>query len=440
MDELTDPSRTTPPADGRPGDDAIEALNRDCMCITLDHAALRRELETDFGARGLAQPLLESHPHLFASLPVFVSRHHVERMAQIIRAVESVVRTSAYRDTVLQWGPQIAAFEPGPRGVFLGYDFHLDPAGPQLIEINTNAGGALLNTVLGRAQRACCEAMAELVPGPDEFASIESAMLGMFIDEWRLQRGSQDLGRVAIVDDDPRQQYLYPEFLLFQQMFRGAGIDAVVADPREFDLRQDGLWHRGARIDLVYNRLTDFPLESSNHAALRSAYLNGQVVLTPHPRAHALYADKRNLAVLTDAERLRAWGVSDDVTTTLSAGIARTQWVTRADADRLWGQRRTLFFKPATGFGSKAVYRGDKITRRVWADVLAGNYVAQSYVPPSERNVRDASAPLALKLDMRNYVYDGRVQLLAARLYQGQTTNFRTPEGGFATVFYPRGA
>ena len=57
------------------------------------------------------------------------------------------------------------------------------------------------------------------------------------------------------------------------------------------------------------------------------------------------------------------------------------------------------------------------------------------FVPPSERFIRDAASPLALKLDLRNYVYNGAVQLLAARLYQGPTTNFRTPGGGFAPVF-----
>ena len=39
-----------------------------------------------------------------------------------------------------------------------------------------------------------------------------------------------------------------------------------------------------------------------------------------------------------------------------------------------------------------------------------------------------------LKVDLRNYVYAGRIQLVAARLWQGQTTNFRTPGGGFAPV------
>ena len=40
-----------------------------------------------------------------------------------------------------------------------------------------------------------------------------------------------------------------------------------------------------------------------------------------------------------------------------------------------------------------------------------------------------------LKIDVRNYVYGGQVQLVTARLYQGQTTNFRTPGGGFAPVY-----
>ena len=39
-----------------------------------------------------------------------------------------------------------------------------------------------------------------------------------------------------------------------------------------------------------------------------------------------------------------------------------------------------------------------------------------------------------LKADIRCYAYRGKPLLYAARLYQGQTTNFRTPGGGFAPV------
>jgi hypothetical protein len=159
--------------------------------------------------------------------------------------------------------------------------------------------------------------------------------------------------------------------------------------------------------------------------------------MTPHPHAHALYADKRNLALLTDRERLRSWGVPADAVATLLSGVPATRPVDAADAERLWNERKTLFFKPAAGFGSRGSYRGDKLTRKVFAQILAVDYVAQALVPPSERLGHGAGASQALKMDLRNYVYGGQVQLIAARLYQGQTTNFRTPGGGFAPVFYP---
>jgi hypothetical protein len=61
-------------------------------------------------------------------------------------------------------------------------------------------------------------------------------------------------------------------------------------------------------------------------------------------------------------------------------------------------------------------------------------------VPPSERRLQVAGEPQQFKLDLRNYAYAGKVQLVVARLYQGQTTNFRTPGGGFAPVFEVPGA
>ena len=90
------------------------------------------------------------------------------------------------------------------------------------------------------------------------------------------------------------------------------------------------------------------------------------------------------------------------------------------------------------GFGSRAAYRGDKLTQRIWQDILAGSYVAQAIVTPGVRRVGAVGAVGAhrlLKFDLRAYVYRGQTQWLAARLYQGQTTNFRTVGGGFAPVY-----
>jgi len=418
-------------------EDLATALNRDCLCVTVNRDTLRRDLDADGADADLYREILATRPNLFSATAVFVTPQQVERMREIIRAVETVVALSAYREAVLTEASEIARFDPGPRGVFMGYDFHLGPAGPQLIEINTNAGGALLNTALARAQAACCETMKPLIPGPARVGALDDIFHQTFLREWRRQRGARPLTSIAIVDDAPREQYLYPEFLLFERLFRRHGLKAVIADPSDLNIYHGKLWHENQAIDLVYNRLTDFALEEPRHADLRQVYLEGGVVLTPHPRAHALYADKRNLVALTDGARLRAWQVPESVIHTLLTGIPRTVTVDAAHAPELWERRRKLFFKPAAGYGGRAAYRGDKLTRRVWDEIVSGRYVAQEQIAPSQRRLRRNGTETALKLDIRNYVYDGEVQLLAARLYQGQTTNFRTPGGGFAPVFCP---
>ena len=118
----------------------------------------------------------------------------------------------------------------------------------------------------------------------------------------------------------------------------------------------------------------------------------------------------------------------------LQAGVPMTELVTPERADDLWARRRQLFFKPVAGYGAKAAYRGDKLTRRVWGEILAGDFIAQALVPPSERLIEVDGVLSDLKFDIRAYTYAGKVQLLAARMYAGQTTNFRTEGGGFAPV------
>ncbi|MBI4985548.1 MAG: hypothetical protein HZC24_09465 [Rhodocyclales bacterium] len=407
-------------------------LNADCQCLSLDGERLRAELEHE--SPGFYAEVMEGRPHLFSGSMVFVGGNDAERMAELIAAIERVIALPEYRAHVSAWAPAIARRERRERGVFLGYDFHLDPDGPRLIEINTNAGGALLNAILARAQQACCDEARAALPGILGSDTPEHLFMAMFRAEWFAARGDAPLRTVAIVDAEPRTQYLHPEFQLFQRLFARHGIDTVICDPRELALGRDGLRHGATKIDLVYNRLTDFALADPAHAALRQAYHDDIVAMTPHPRAHALYADKRNLVALCDDALLASWGVDAATRAQLAAGIPHTELVSAECAEDFWARRKHLFFKPAAGYGSKAAYRGDKITKRVFEEVLAGAYIAQALVPPSSRRLEVDGKMTELKVDLRNYVYAGRVQLVAARLWQGQTTNFRTPGGGFAPV------
>ena len=410
-----------------------ERLNQECFCITLDRDALCQALEREVGDTDFCASFIKTRPHLFSNAPVFLSEVNIIGMARIVHAIEAATRLTAYREAVLSWAPDIAQQDFGPRGVFMGYDFHLSAEGPKLIEINTNAGGAFLNALLAKAQRVCCTEV-EAALSRSEAHEFETLVLRMFEREWVLQCGMGGPRRIAIVDDVPEDQYLYPEFLLAQRFFAKHGIEAVIADAGQLRYGGGQLLIGNSPIDLVYNRLVDFSLARPEHESLRTAYQDGAVVVTPNPHVHALYADKRNLSFLSDQARLQAWGMLPERLADL-AGTLRTVLVTADNAPQLWERRKTLFFKPASGHGSKAVYRGDKLTKGVWEEIIRGGYVAQDFAAPSERMVKVDGCPEARKTDVRLYAYDGQVLLAAARLYRGQTTNFRTPGGGFAPVF-----
>ncbi len=408
---------------------AIEALNRDCHCVAVAPDTMHAALASAIGAHGLPASFVDTHSNLFASLPVYVSREHLAAIDRVVAAVEAAVAMPAYQAAVAAWAPAIAQFDPGSPGGMLGLDFHITPSGPRLIEINTNPGGALLNALVGQALDPC---VPEAFGSPVDMAEAELQVLEVMRQEWARQRGGQALESIAIVDTDPESQYLYPEFLLFRNLFRRAGMDATICDPAALERRHDRLHVGEKAVDMIYNRLTDFSLAAPGHEAIRAAYLEGEVVVTPHPRAHALYADKRNLAPLGNPDFLQRIHAPSQVLEALAATVPETIVVTPDNRDALWHRRRELFFKPASGFGSKASYRGDKLTRRVWNEIGEGTYIAQALVPPSERHTRQDDGPL--KTDIRCYAYAGRPLLYAARLYRGQTTNFRTPGGGFAPV------
>ena len=415
-----------------------QALNEGYACQSLDPARLRDQLELDPGLRGASHAIAQTHPHLFCATQVFLSEAAQQTIAATVAAIERVATLSGYQQQALAAADPIARLAWGPLGMFMGYDFHITPDGPKLIEVNTNAGGAFLNVALARAQRPCCEPVDDAASTGATLTNLNQRLIDMFWAEWRLQRGPQALQAIAIVDDEPVGQYLAPEFEICRSLLAQRGVTALVADPRELSWHDGRLWHRQTAIDMVYNRLTDFCLTDAAHHALREAFVHNAVVVSPHPRAHALLANKGNLVALADTQRLREWGACAADRALLSSVVPRAWRVTPDRAQVLWATRRQYFFKPVAGYGSRASYRGDKLTKRVWNDILAGDFIAQRLAAPGKRRIAIDGEPHQLKFDVRAYSYAGQVQLLAARTYTGQTTNFRTPGGGFAPVVVVR--
>ena len=407
---------------------SAEALHRDCFCVAVDPDAVREQVNGLLASEGAPSRLTDAHAHLFAALPIFVPEHTVRQMESAVQALSAAVATPAFVEAALAWAPVIARHEPGSPGGLLGFDFHLGPTGPRLIEINTNPGGLLLNALLAKAQRLCLPSLST----PAASSEAEQAAIDVLLDEWQAQGGRAYDSLLAIVDHAPEQQYLYAEFLLFKRALEARGYRTAICDPGDLRFVDGALRLGEERIGCVYNRLTDFALTAPTSQALRLAYLAGAVALSPHPRAHALWADKRNLTLLGDRSFLAKAGLSPDRQTLLTEIVPRRVLVSADNRVQLWCMLNLWFFKPAAGFGSRASYRGDKLTHKTWAQMADQDYVAQALIPPSVRQTGPESTPL--KVDLRGYAYQGQVIFFAARLYHGQTTNFRTPGGGFAPV------
>lgn len=373
-------------------------------------------LQNQIAAQGndWAALITERCPHLFSPVKVFIEQQQYQKMADVIAAIHRVTHSPAWQQHT-NYQKQTPA-----EGVFFGYDFHLSEHAVQLIEINTNAGGGWLNALLQHSQN------------PQQ--NIRQIFLEMFLNEWHLVKPDQILKTILITDKSPEQQYLYPELLLAQQSFQQAGYQCLIADPNQLQLQDNGLFLGEHKIDLVYNRLTDFYLD--HYPALKQAYLRQQIVLTPHPQNYQQFADKRNLAWLTDQTLLQNWQINPEDINCLQTGIPHSQLIeanlSSEIGEQLWEKRKQYFFKPWQGYGSKGAYAGNKLTKRVFAEILQGNYLAQQLAPPAQRAIHTADN--LFKYDIRCYTYKGEIQLIAARLYQGQTTNFRTQDGGFACV------
>lgn len=388
----------------------LQAINETCYCYPI----ARKQVETtilEMSPHRDMPSLLDDRPHYFANTAVFLSPRQYDEILEQIAAIEATIQSPEFQAEIFarEDNPPLH-YQPATCGAFMGYDFHITSEGARLIEINSNAGGAFIVNALEHA-----------AVKPSK--TVLDAIADMFVREWRLAGRMARPRTVAIIDEKPSEQFHYPDMLLAAESLRERGFTVFIADPSELSYVRSDDNIREVKIgempvDLIYNRLTDFTLQSSQNRDLRDALMADAVIMTPAPRHHALYADKRNLVALSQA-------IPD---------IPETVKVDADNHDRLWRDRKQYYFKPYAGFGGRGTYRGAKLTTKVWEQIKQGGYIAQKLVTPPKRAVLRSTDRAELKYDLRVYVYDGQPLLLGARVYQGQTTNLRTEGGGLAPV------
>lgn len=353
-----------------------------------------------------------------SSLRVALNSVDLGQILKLLQLSWKLLNSPAYQQQIAAELPDIARFCPGNAAVMMGYDFHLSDQGPRLIEINTNAGG------VGLALRAC---RGEPQPTP----SLQRRLLQMFQGEWQAFRPGRALQTVAIIDDQPEQQWLYPEMKRFAQWLGQDGIAVVIADPGQLEIKRGGVFCAGQSIDLLYNRHCDFYLETPEMAGIRQAYLNRDVCLTPNPFVYGHLADKRRQILWRNPVAMHQAGLNAAEIDVLQQLLPESHLLADLGIDRAWEMRKDLVFKPVDRFGSKGVFVGKSISRKRFNELEPQSTIAQQLVPPSQLEDADGQS---YKADLRLFAWRNKALGVAARLYQGQVTNLSTEGGGFAAV------
>ncbi|MBF0154150.1 MAG: hypothetical protein HQL64_10465 [Magnetococcales bacterium] len=353
-------------------------------------------------------------------------------MIRFVQAVFAMSQHPGYIEKITPELPDVARFVPGHASVMMGYDFHLAPEGPRLIEINTNAGGVVLAYGAHYPDFLA-------IPGQPTLAMLLGSrplmqLLASFATEMGLWRGTAPVRpkRMVILDENPPQQYLYREMEVLAGLFRQWGVETAIVDPAELEMAERGVFLAGKPVEMIYNRHCDFYLESPALAGLAAAYQAGRVCLTPNPRTYGLLADKRRMILMSDPELLATTGVSAATAGRLAEVVPMTRLLAMMDPESIWRERKGWVLKPVTASGSRGVLTGEKMSRKRFLEQDPRTTLVQRLVPPSLTPVADGEKPM--KTDFRLFVYRDRILGVAARLYRGQVTNFQLPGHGYGPV------
>ncbi len=348
--------------------------------------------------------------HLFSSRihSGLISQHCLTLSKDILRQAEECVSQiftarshPEYLQAILSSTHESELYsDPGNNSIMMSYDFHIDSnQNLKLIEINTNAAFMLLGLILYKTHNKAL---------PISFD--ETTLHENILNEIELCLGHQKLIQPTIIDENPTEQKLWVEFLMFKTWLERWGYDAKICDYRDIDLKTT---------NFIYNRYCDFYLSDKTSQKLKQAFESRKVCFSPNPYEYHLLANKSRLQALEKYA---------------PNYILKTQDLTPEKAENLWSNRKNLFFKPKTSYGSKQSYRGEKISRKLFGNLINEGFIAQEFCPPPEVSLSTPEGSKDFKYDLRFYAYQGQLQGVLARCYQGQVTNSQTPWGGFAIV------
>jgi hypothetical protein len=348
---------------------------------------------------------------LASATPIPISAADFQIMLNFSRSIFRLKDKPAYLSALASSLPTAAHIPTEWPSLLMGYDFHLTPDGPKLIEINNNAGGLYIGDQRWLPQPE----LAEVFSG-----NLEQRLLSMFRPEW---------SAIAIMDERVRDQYMYPEMCAYADLLRQDGRKVWVCSPEDMGLTEAGLFIDGHRLDAIYNRHTDFYLEEQPLQHIRTAYERGQVAINPHPRSYALIGDKSRMVDWWRPGLLESC-VDAQWLAEIRAVTPLTRQLSEIDLQQAWAERKQWVFKPAARHGGKGVVLGKGMSRKRFDSLDINETIVQQLIPASMVEIEGNE----MKLDIRLYMHGESLIALAGRVWRGQVTNFREPGSGWVSL------
>lgn len=249
------------------------------------------------------------------------------------------------------------------------------------------------------------------------------SVLHALLSAYEAWSGTRALPRIAVFDwlDVPTRH----EFSLFQEYAKRQGVQCVIADPRDAELRGGKLVVEGAPVDLIYKRVLISELIERcgiDHDVVRAVRQRAVCMVNPFPckilhkkASLAVLSDERNADLYTPEQRSV---IAANVPWTRVVEERRTTLDGRAiDLVPFIAEHRDRFvLKPNDEYGGKGIVLGWEATESHWADTvrtaLREPYIVQERVTlPSEPYPSFADGRLHIAdrmLDTAPYVMYGQ--------------------------------
>lgn len=369
--------------------DAVDAwhalLANDAGLAEASAAQLATELERaglHFGTRALCTVLRPRFfsPAEYEALVVRVRAVMRAFDAAYARAIADPAARAQFR--LAEWEETLVAGDAGrlPPSPTSRLDaFLLADGGMSLTEYNAETpAGAFYNDALAEAFMSLPVSRAFQGAWSMQALPARHGVVRALLDAWEAWRGTRERPRIAILDwaEVPTMS----EFRIARAHFEARGLECIIGDPRECELRGGRLLVRGTPVDLVYKRVLLAELverEGLDNVVIR-AVREGAVCLVNGFRSKILHK-KASLAVLSD-ERNAGW-----YDAAMQAAIAaHVPWTRVVEArstvspagtpiDLLgWAatNREHLVLKPNDDYGGKGIVLGWTVDQAEWEAAL----------------------------------------------------------------------